>query len=240
MNRRIILIVSMLSAVVAAAVLAASGVLGGGSGAAPRDTISDDGPIADAPMSASHAGDSSGLGEGIGVKGQWELTVLNADGSVAATHAVHNALQVGGRFALARLLSGDSVLPRQVDDPAWQLSLGLQEGSFVGQCDPGSIRSTTGQCTPAENSVYFQFADVARDSASVVLTIETEEFAGSAVVERVESRIVECTSAATGFPDASACEVDSTQTFTGTDITPVDIAEGQRIHVTVTLSFTTG
>lgn len=232
MNRRTILIGSAGMAVIAAVVVAAWAVVGGSATEpAESEVVSEERPVSGAAESASR---DDGIGEGIGISGDWQLTVLNADGTVAAKHAFHNGLLPTGQNALAAMLARGSKL-RVEGDPPWYITLELGEGSYIGSCDPGSVRRVDGTCVVSGTSSdrYHQFADAVQDSGSVVLSLETEQFAGAAVVERIQTTIGICSA------DGCLLGSESNLPFTGTTISPVNVAPGQRILVTVTLSFGT-
>jgi hypothetical protein len=232
---------------VVAAAFAVSAALGGPDDA-PRNAASDaqpgaagdgDNVVADAqPSGGDRAGASrsGGPDEGIGVRGRWVLTVLNGDDSVAAAVEIDNAFVGGER--LAEILSGRIHL-LHLTVPPWSIELGLTEDSISGPCpagenflDESSASGETGGCFPSgPERRYAAFAsiDAETDDSLVGLTLETEPFAGPATVDAVTSRLAWCT--APGF---------CTRTdFTSTDIDPQAIAAGQRILVTVTLSFGT-
>jgi len=215
-------------------------------GDAPVEEVVTDPDDAVAEESVSQSGGAGGYGEGIGVSGDWVITVLNEDGTAAGTYEFHNDLLASGQVLLAEVLSGERVinLVGENNGARWFVTLLFEAGSFAGPCEPGTNFNSNNNNTPTPDcfagdingfNFYAGATTATRDGSNVVLSMETVPFGGPATVERVATFTTLCDDT-----DGAICAgAGNDDAFTETAITPVEVAEGQRILTTVTFSFAT-
>jgi len=180
---------------------------------------------------------SGGPQEGIKVHGHWNIVIKNPNGSVASRHEFENAL-VPSATALGDALGRATVIGR------WNLTLVAaacvaQDGSGTAVvCDleePGG-----GNCPAASCQAFNNLTVSSANGKAILQGNATATFASS--ITTVVSFVSECPRSGTanyglptvcGSTPTSNASVFSSATLT----TPIAVAAGQIVQVTVTFSF---
>lgn len=184
-----------------------------------------------------------GQHEGIKVHGHWTIEVRNPDGSLVNHREFENSLAPVSAGGLAVILS------RQFSVGAWILILTDDASATPDLCQP-SFRSPGGECRIAENSptvlgnssnlTVGASGQTATTAYPVILNLSgSVSVPNAGSIDSVESVFETC--AATVSP--SACFTGSNSiiqsaAFTVASLgTPVSVAAGQTVAVTVVISF---
>jgi hypothetical protein len=174
----------------------------------------------------SAPGATSGMNEGIAVHGDWVIEVRNRDGSVSHRRAFRNALV--GRNALALLLL------REVVPYYWQVSL---VGGACESSDCVLFESTAlNPRSPSASGTLTLAVSGAQLVMRGTVTANGSDPQGGQI-SGVRTGLVVCSA---DVPPGATCPVFSAQllNFTSVDLaTPIPLADGQIVSVTVTLSF---
>jgi hypothetical protein len=193
---------------------------------------------------------AQGPDEGIKVHGHWQIEVHNSDGSLVSRHEFENALvggANGGAGGIAALLSGTGT----VGD--WVVSLdggGAPVGTFPCVVNPAAVPLVEWSCiiysskapgpdVPGAQSKNLQ---VSVQAATVVLTGSITAGKNGAVAN-VQSMVALCDSSVLsvncriGLPISGGGSVQPQAFSSATLPSPVNVAAGQIIQLTVTLSF---
>lgn len=170
--------------------------------------------------------------EGLNIHGHWIVDVRNADGSLASHHEFENALHPNGNATLA------AILGRSISVGTWAVLLANANG-FGGPCDVNGIANDCVILETGDLSWPVQAKRIHRNLAMTVVdgTVRlsgqaTMTFAGS--IGRVST--ISGTCAATIAP-AGCVNPNFIPTFTSHTMTPIPVAAGQIVQVTVVLSF---
>jgi hypothetical protein len=181
------------------------------------------------PASQPPAGSAA---EGISIHGHWTVDVRNTDGSLASHHEFENALHPNGNSTLAALLG------RSRSVGTWAVLLANANG-FGGPCEVSGVEDdcvvleTADLSWPVQaNRIYRNLSMTVVDGTVRLSGQATMTFASS--IGRVST--ISGTCAATIAP-AGCLNPNFIPTFTSHTMTPIPVAAGQIVQVTVVLSF---
>jgi hypothetical protein len=176
------------------------------------------------------AEERGGGSEGIKVHGDWTIEIRNPDGSLVSRHEFENALTDAGPFALSYILG------RRIVDIRWEIFLGAPNTAEGGLCDngfaPTRCRITEPDSHPSPEVfrnlelVFPPFPPIPFDGTLKLVGSATAAHAGSipAVMTLIQANLVDF-----GWSGIS---------FTRKDLaSPIPVAEGQIIQVSVLFSF---
>lgn len=230
-----------------------SSVVVGGTSASARSLQSATLPAATGAKQEKETKDATGLNQGIKMHGHWVIDVKNPDGTLAQHQEFENSVQYDGQQLLTALLSGYGVMG------GWEIYFTAQSGG-TSPCTAATypfcviVESTTAQpglfacgiytCVPGLTvtptfgvgpSVKLAGAITAPGAGTIGLVAT-----GFAACNNVNGDSLGTPSTlATSSP--SSCVKATTEAFggtgTSTSITPISVAAGQIIQVTVTLTF---
>jgi hypothetical protein len=198
------------------------------------------GPKNNPPQSAGeNKGQASGgPQEGIRVHGHWSIDILNPDGSLVSHHEFENALADYGQ-TLAALLGGSTA-------GRWAVTLSSQHGTSpcqggTGTPFPNTCRLIESAATNATGgTAEFKTLTATMTAAGQQTGLNTLVLSGSATalvagqVDRVDTSMSICTEAT---PRSGCTTAGGALPFTTATPPAVQVAAGQTIRVTVTLSF---
>lgn len=176
--------------------------------------------------------------EGIKVHGHWSIDIVNPNGSLASHHEFENALADGGQ-TLAAILGGSTA-------GRWVVTLSSQHG--ISPCQGGTGPSLANTCRIMESAATNTTGGTAEFKTLTATTtasgpqtgLNTLVLSGSATalvagqVDRVDTSMAVCTEAT---PRSGCTMAGGGLPFTTATPPAVQVAAGQTIRVTVTLSF---
>lgn len=185
-----------------------------------------------AGLSAGQASAPAPEGDAVGVtvRGEWLVSVVNADGTVAQEHAFHN--EFNGASNIAPILAHTSSTGR------YWLTLSDQTGGGAHPCgDPNAAAQSCFIFEPDDPnaSVPWWFGNLAVSTASGQVVVRGEVLATRAgQFNNVRMLLSRC--ASTTAP--SSCTPGAYGNFSARTLdTPITVVAGQQIIVTVTYSF---
>jgi hypothetical protein len=187
-----------------------------------------DGSAANAvePADSDAANDPSSADEGIKVHGDWVIEVRNPDGSLAERREFENALTAMGEILLTTSLA------RQFYPGVWGvLVTGGPNPQPCGNAAPACLmREPITSNLDSWSATHFSTLTVAALQNPRRLELQgTFDAPQDGVINQVQT--INCF----GGPDPATC--NNTQVITGTNITDVNVLEGQQVLVTVRISF---
>ena len=165
------------------------------------------------------------------VRGDWTVTVKNADGTVAQEHAFHN--EFNGASTLAPILAHQSATGR------YWMTLSDQTGAGQNPC--GDPASTAASCFVFEaddpnGSIPFWFGNLTVTSPGSTAVSVTGTVIATRAGQFNHVRMLLSRCSATTAP--SACHPGSYGNFSARTLpAPISVVAGQQILVTVTYSF---
>lgn len=173
--------------------------------------------------------------EAITVHGHWVIEVRNPDGTLATRREFNNALLPQGGASLAQLLG------RSISMGLWRVRLDSTSGD--GPCDAGGAAALCLLQEPSDSETLPTFyktlaVEVSEQNELVLRGTATAQRDGE--IDLVHARLFRCTP---DLPpnDPASCQQTLGNVFRGfTETTlgsPVSVATGQVILVTVTMSF---
>lgn len=187
--------------------------------------------------------------EGIKVHGHWILDLKDKDGKVLEHRDFHNALNVSGGDTLAKLISGLAV------GSALQIQAGgfiIYRGDIANHAIPScNANPPNAACVPNLTVSYTHF-DIPNNVPSSFVTLNGSITPTTAVtVSSVATSAMICEASQIPVPSTlvtesparcAANDLDSglrtdDYPFTGTSITPINVAAGQTLAITVIISF---
>ena len=160
--------------------------------------------------------ETQGFGEGIQVHGNWQLDILEPDGTLVRHIEVDNALQTQGEEALVGFVSGEKRAGE------WLIWLAETAGNVT--TNPTITCEDSSECwTVANVSTTLQTGN----SEMVLTSSVTMDVDGSLghVATQVRSH------------DADTNTQQGNFWFSGTDVGPFPVAAGQIVQTTVTITF---
>ena len=174
---------------------------------------------------------------GIKVHGHWVLEVKDKDGKTVNRREFENSLQSSNY--LSDILAG-LALPGP-------LAILVQDSSNVGYMITDSTASTAGICPASSGTTCVPGLVMTASLQNSGVTLHGQFTAASAlsisVVETVQSMCYNTTTAGPPTGTIATCRAATADTratgnvFTGTAITPLAVAAGQTLAVTVAISF---
>jgi hypothetical protein len=192
--------------------------------------------------------DVSGLNQGIKLHGHWVIDIKNPDGTLAQHHEFENSLQSDGQQLLTALFSGYAVMGQ------WEIFFTAPTGQ-TSPCTAATypfcviVQSTTAQPGSVACSYYtcvpgLTVTPTFGVSPSVVLAGSITA-PGAGVIGAVYTGYNACgnsgAGATYGTQTPAACQTATSGAYggtaTGASISPISVAAGQIIQVTVTFSF---
>ena len=187
----------------------------------------------DAVPHVASPGDSSGVGEGIKVHGDWTIDVLNPDGTLVSHRKFENALVASGKRRIARVLN------REFLSQNWSITISSTANSLkpclLTGGGPGSCIISEPQSIFQEPRLFKNLA-VSVDSNGVMTMSGTATAQNDGLVNRVSTSIRAAPCNPGEFPDN--CSGSTPAFITITELsTPIDVVVGQIIAVTVQISF---
>jgi hypothetical protein len=187
--------------------------------------------------------------EGIKVHGHWLIDLKDKDGKVLEHRDFHNSLNISGADILAKLISGQSVMG----------SLQILAGGFfiyrpdIANHGLNSCNSTppNAACVPNLTISYTHFdipnnipnslvtlsGSITPTAAIVVSTVSTASVACALSQQPATPTLLTESPARCAALDFDAGVTSQDNFFTGTNITPINVAAGQTLAITVVLSF---
>ena len=226
--------VALIGAVVALILIVVAGVHSSGS-TSQTVTQKDSAPAGETSMNASQPADApGGTREGIAVHGHWTIEVRDADGEMVSRNEFENALTSMGRVFLTNLVA------RQMSAGTWGI---LLHSSTEPPCVYSSAPSDCVITEPSAGGISLwpaalfnnlTLSPASADGSAASFVLQGNAIAGAnGNIDHVES--LSCFSTAFGI-DPLSC--NNSQAFTTKDLTtPVAVATGQQILVTVTITF---
>ena len=188
--------------------------------------------------------------EGIKVHGHWLIDLKDKDGKVIEHRDFNNSLFISGADILAKLISGQSVMG----------SLQISAGGFIiyrpdipnhGLNSCNSTPPASAACVPNLTISYTHF-DVPNNipnslvtlngsftptAATVVSSVGTNSVACALSQQPTTPALLTESPARCAALDFDAGVGSQASFFTGTNITPINVAAGQTLAITVVLSF---
>lgn len=197
--------------------------------------------------------------EGIRVHGHWLIDLKDKDGKVLEHRDFQNSLQLDGGDLLAKVLSGQAVIPSLQIQAGTQGSLPFYTISRTDLANKGvsgcSASSPGPYCVGGLTSTYHQYTHPAGCTTIDCyvpsnITLNGSFTAVAAItVNSVYTAAIQCSNATTGTAlltlspaSCGAYQLDvgigtSNVSFTGTAITPISVATGEMLAITVILTF---
>ena len=184
---------------------------------------------------------SGGTSQGLKVQGDWTLRILEADGTLVQEQRFHNDLTEFGQQILARYLTQQYapgailISLRGGNNPPCLASTGRQRECNivypntvgVGSDSPHVFKTMTSVTEPVEGS----------NSAERVVLSGTATAAFDGVISSVATRIYYCNPLVIRTEDCGISRGQDSADFTSTDITPINVVEGQIIQAQVIINF---
>ena len=181
---------------------------------------------------AAKAGDEvsgDGSREGIKVHGHWTIEVRNYDGTLDTHREFENSLAGGGDYALSTVFARTN-------------SVGLWQINLRGGC-PGSLNGS--DCIIQENAspqigaVVFKGLTISTPATNGLYAVQlsgTARASATGQITGVQTLINVCQGGGCA-PATSGGIVTAGYLFSQATITPINVASGQSIDVTVVFSF---
>lgn len=215
---------SLYSAAAVALSLTGMFLMVGNGSPGPGDTAAvPAGPAQEVERGAAASGDAST--EGLKVHGHWTIEVRDPDGGLVERREFENAVVDDGRSMLIHFLARVQTPGRWIVD--------------LNDASSPPCRSTGGE--PAACFLIEFFSSPHALTKGLDLVGNRLVLSGTTVAERtgrvsrVRTRLNAC--GAGILPSDCAHQNTSIRTFTQTSIDPIDVLQGQSIHVTVSISF---
>lgn len=171
--------------------------------------------------------------QGIQVHGHWKIEILEPDGTLVRSVEVENALSNHGKSYLARLLG------RTTSVPLWRVV--VTSNGETAPCEDQTIGAF--ECWILEPPWEVGTSEYSSDTLSVTVDSNNNLVLSGTIaanrggtIDQVYTHAHDCSvttapSACTTYPPTGS------ESFSGTTISPISVANGQIIQVTVTLSF---
>jgi hypothetical protein len=171
---------------------------------------------------------AGGARRGVHLRGHWQISVQNADGSLARDREFENALTPEGAEKLGQIYAGER-------------NAGLMSVILFGTTGPCLDGTVEQECVigeperPGEPAEWlFKNLELNLDDETGVLTLEGSATAGvDTSIERVSTRLSTCDKTIAPVD----CQLAGGTVLTRAEITPIPVTAGQFIAVTVELSF---
>jgi len=177
---------------------------------------------------------AGGPNEAVQVHGHWTIDVMNPDGTLASHSEFENAL-AGGEYFLSGILAHKSTVG------PWEIQLVnhvLTNSPFINQYghrSQGIVGETCPSCTSQDN--YFLSLTVSKSSLGKLVLKGNATAQADGTIDQVSTWTCTCLPSVAPNDCGWSNSGSVMDSFTGANITPVDVVAGQQILVQVEISF---